>query len=279
MYRAERCLCGQRACSDWHVTPSAAMHGVVFTHTQAEVVSEALNALSGERDDADPEITWIDIPGGRCTIRNAVGERWSIDTASGAQALVEGFLTDIGQGRIGSVMRLPVSVRVEMFSAPDGVEQRVDELRTHAVEIGRDRSIGHFSVHTLPATIAAVDPHADWVATALRAPERSIRSILEQSARTTRSASRVLARAIWNDPRARAAAATPEDATERTVVVTVEGGLVDGVAFPGRLAGTEIEVHVRNHDIEGAEDSEIETDEQGRGGYVGTVWRNPRGTV
>lgn len=42
-YRAVRCLCGHRACKDWHVAPVAAVQGVGFTQRQAEMVANLLN--------------------------------------------------------------------------------------------------------------------------------------------------------------------------------------------------------------------------------------------
>lgn len=48
-YVVSRCPCGQRGCSDWHVSPVAAVQCVKFTEKQARVVAAVLNAM--EQDD------------------------------------------------------------------------------------------------------------------------------------------------------------------------------------------------------------------------------------
>jgi len=56
-YRADRCPCGQRGCSSWHVWPVAAVQGVRFTEKQAKAVAALLNGLEeAERDAADADL-------------------------------------------------------------------------------------------------------------------------------------------------------------------------------------------------------------------------------
>jgi hypothetical protein len=44
-YRAVRCNCGHKSCSDWHVSVVADVHGVSFTREEAEEVAKLLNAM------------------------------------------------------------------------------------------------------------------------------------------------------------------------------------------------------------------------------------------
>lgn len=46
--RVEKCLCGHRACKDWHVSPEAALQGVKFTKDQATQVAILLDMIDRE---------------------------------------------------------------------------------------------------------------------------------------------------------------------------------------------------------------------------------------
>lgn len=52
-YKAVLCNCGHDACKDWHVSPSADVHGVSFTREEAVIVAAVLNALETRKENSN----------------------------------------------------------------------------------------------------------------------------------------------------------------------------------------------------------------------------------
>lgn len=46
MAYAEKCPCGHRACTDWHVGPHAAVQGVRFSEQEAKVLAAVLSGTA-----------------------------------------------------------------------------------------------------------------------------------------------------------------------------------------------------------------------------------------
>lgn len=75
-YVVSRCSCGQRGCSDWHVSPVAAVQCVKFTEKQARAVAAVLTAM----DEDDPKVrTLALIKWTRDQLSDVPDEDWTND--------------------------------------------------------------------------------------------------------------------------------------------------------------------------------------------------------
>ena len=107
IYRAEKCPCGHRMCSDWHVYPVAWVQGVKFTEGQALWVAALLNAAEAMEKTIPPAARSLKL--------ESIGFSWD------------------ERPSIGSPDRIGALMQAEGITFPEAVERiaRADAGPTH----------------------------------------------------------------------------------------------------------------------------------------------------